>query len=159
MALLFGSYDVSIDEKNRMLVPVEIRRAIDPATDGDAFIMVPGVNRKPWLYPEKYYKSLALQLHSEMAPGEDELAFDQLNFAMASRVEWDKQGRIVIPEKFILKSKLSRDVTVAGSRDHVEIWNRADWVAREEELEARRTEIAVRAKQRQSGSGSTGSGL
>ena len=149
MRLLFGNYELTIDDKNRMLVPSEIRKAIDPQTDGDAFFLVTGINHKLWLYPEKYYEALATRMQSEMAPEEDLLAFDQLNFAMASRVEWDKQGRILIPERVLKKSGLGREVTLIGMRDHAEVWNRADWDARIDELDRKRAEIAVRAKQRQ----------
>jgi MraZ protein len=148
LTLFFGAHDVGIDDKNRMPVPADIRRAIDPETDGEAFFLVPGINQKLWLYPEKYYKSLALQIHSEMAPGEDQIAFDQLNFAMASRVEWDRQGRILIPEKYIRKSGLNKEVTVVGMRDHIEVWNRSDWAVREEEIERRRAEITFRSRQK-----------
>ena len=149
MRLLFGNYELTIDDKNRMLVPSEIRKAIDPETDGDAFFLVTGINHKLWLYPEKYYEALALRMQSEMAPEEDMLAFDQLNFAMASRVEWDKQGRILVPERVLKKSGLGKEITLIGMRDHAEIWNRADWDARIDELDRKRAEIAVRAKQRQ----------
>jgi len=147
--VLFGEHELSIDDKNRMLVPSEIRKAIDPETDGDAFFLVTGINHKLWLYPEKYYEALALRMQSEMAPEEDMLAFDQLNFAMASRVEWDKQGRILVPDRVLKKSGLGKEITLIGMRDHAEIWNRADWDARIDELDQKRAEIAVRAKQRQ----------
>lgn len=151
MRLLYGNYDLSIDEKNRLLVPSEIRRAIDPESDGEAFFLVPGINRRPWLYPEKYYESMADRMRSDIAPGEDALAFDQLNFALATRLEWDKQGRILIPEKLMRKTGLDKEVTVIGARDHVEIWNRNDWAGQEEELERRRPEIAARIRQTKSG--------
>jgi MraZ protein len=147
--LLFGNYDLTIDDKNRMLVPSEIRKAIDPQTDGEAFYLVTGINHKLWLYPEKYYETLADRMQSEITPEDDALALDQLLFGMASKVEWDKQGRVLIPERVLRKSGLGKEVTLIGMRDHAEIWNRADWDARIEELDRKRAEIAVRAKQRQ----------
>ena len=146
--MLYGEYELTIDEKNRMLVPSELRKAFDPAIDGEAFFLVTGVNGKLWLYPEKYYESLASQIRSEMAPEEDLLAFDQANIAMASKVEWDKQGRIVIGEKVLRKASLGREVMLLGVRDHAELWGRGDWEERAAELDQRRAEIAVRAKQR-----------
>jgi MraZ protein len=146
--LLYGNYEVSIDDKNRMLVPAEIRRAIDPETDGEAFFLVPGVNGRPWLYPERPYEQFALRSVSEIAPEEDLLAFDMVNFAMATRLEWDKQGRILIPEKVLRKSGLGREVTVLGVKDHVEIWNRSDWEQQEQELDRTRPEIAMRGRQK-----------
>jgi MraZ protein len=147
--LLYGNYELSIDEKNRMLIPSDIRKAIDVESDGAAFFLVTGINRKLWLYPEKYYETLALKMQSEMAPEEDSLAFDQMNFSLASRVEWDGQGRILIPEKVLRRSGLGKEVTLIGARDHAELWNRADWDARMEELDRKRADIAVRAKQKQ----------
>jgi MraZ protein len=159
--LLYGNYELTLDDKNRLLVPSEIRKALDPETDGEAFFLVTGTNDKLWLYPEKYYETLASQIRSEMAPEDDLLAFDQANFAMASKLDWDKQGRILISERILRKAGLGKDVTLLGMRDHVEIWSRADWEKRAEELDQRRTEIAVRAKQRHmgtdSGTGASGS--
>lgn len=158
MRLLFGNYELTIDDKNRLLVPSEIRKAIDPETDGEAFFLVTGRNGKLWLYPEKYYETLASQIVSEMAPEDDLLAFDQLNFSLATRLEWDKQGRMVIPEKLLRKQELSREVTLIGVRDHAELWSRADWEAYAAELESRRAEVAFRAKQKHMGSmGQSGS--
>ncbi len=147
MRLLYGNYELTIDDKNRVLVPSEIRRALEPQTDGEAFFLVTGVNGKLWLYPEKYYEELASRTRSELAPEEDLLAFDQANIAMASKVEWDKQGRILISEKVLRRANLGRDVVLLGVRDHAEIWDRNDWQKRAEELDQRRAEIAVRAKQ------------
>ncbi|MDB5301147.1 MAG: cell division protein MraZ [Phycisphaerales bacterium] len=145
--LLFGSYDLTIDDKNRMLIPAEIRKSIVPERDGEAFFLIVGINRKPWLYPERYYEELVFQQTPEITPGEEALAFDQMNFAMASKVEWDKQGRILVPDKTLKRTETSKEVTLAGARDHLELWNRADWAAREEELDRQRVEIALRAKQ------------
>jgi MraZ protein len=70
-----------------------------------------------------------------------------MHFARASHVEWDKQGRLVIPEKALRRTGLGRDVTMIGVRDHLELWNRSDWDAREEELSKRHGEIALRARE------------
>jgi len=152
LRLLYGEYDLTIDEKNRLLIPSEIRRLLDAEKDGQAFFLVVGVNRIPWLYPEKYYEQLALGEQPEMIPEEDLLAFRQMNFGMASRLEWDKQGRVLIPEKAMRRMRLERDVTLVGTMDHLEIWGRQAWEERYTQLDTRRPEIALRAKQlRQAG--------
>jgi MraZ protein len=143
---LCGNHEVSIDDKNRLLIPAEIRKAINPETDGDALFLVPGINGKPWLYPEKLYEAFALRSVTEINPEEELLAWDHITFAMATRLEWDKQGRILIPEKVFRKSGLQRDVTVIGSKDHVEIWNRPDWERQEQEYERQRAEIIKRGR-------------
>jgi MraZ protein len=146
--VLYGQYDLTIDEKNRLLIPAEVRRSLDPERDGEAFFVVIGVNHKAWLYPERGYEALVSRLASEMSPGEDKLAFNQMHFSMANRVEWDKQGRMLIPETSRRRTELSRDVTMIGVLDHLELWNREDWVQRQEYLYSRSAELA--AKQRES---------
>jgi MraZ protein len=117
-----------------MLVPAEIRKSLNVERDGEAFFIVIGRNRKPWMYAEKYYEHLVSQRQQELTPDEDSLAFDQFHFARVNRVEWDKQGRILLPDKTLKRTSIGREVTVIGARDHLELWNRAEWEVRFEEL-------------------------
>ena len=80
-------------------------------------------------------------------PGEEQQAFDQLRFAMTSLLEWDAQGRILIPERTLKRTGLNREVTLFGSRDHLELWNRDDWDNRRDELIARSDKIGLPARQ------------
>ncbi len=146
ITVLCGEFDVAIDEKNRLLIPAEIRRALDPERDGDAFFITIGENRQPWLFPERRYETFVSQMESELTPDEDRLAFDQTYFGVASRVEWDKQGRVLIPEKIRGRTQLNREITLVGTRDHLELWNRPAWDARVIELESMRAEIAARQR-------------
>ena len=145
--LFIGEYDLTIDEKNRLLIPAEIRKAMNSDRDGDAFFLVLGLNRKPWLYTQRYYEQKVFESQSDLTPAQEQLDFDHMNFALASKLEWDSQGRLLIPEKTLRRTELTRELTMIGSRDHLELWNRADWSARREELLSRSTEVAFRAKQ------------
>jgi MraZ protein len=66
---------------------------------------------------------------------------------MASRLEWDKQGRVLMPEKTLRRTNVGKDVTLIGVRDHLELWNRGDWEPHFEQLLARGAEVALKAKQ------------
>ena len=144
--MLYGQYDLMTDEKNRILIPAEVRRSLDPEQDGEAFFVIIGVNRKPWLYPERRYKALVSKLESRLTPSEDKLAFYQRYFALASWEDWDKQGRMLIPE-LCRRVEIGREITLIGAYDHYEIWPRAEWLERQEDLIARSDELA--AKQRE----------
>jgi len=145
--MFFGEHELTIDPKNRMLVPSDIRKQINPGRDGDAFFLVPGVNDRPWLYVERYYEELVNRQRRELTPDEDQLAYDRMNLAMAFRLEWDKQGRILFPEKWFKRAGISRDITLIGSADHLELWNRSDWEVERELLNAKRAEIALKVRQ------------
>jgi MraZ protein len=146
ITLLYGEYELNLDEKGRLMIPVEVRKSLNGEEHGEAFFIVTG-DGHPWLYPEKTYLAMVSKLASEMSPADDMLAFDRMKFAMASKVEPDKTGRILVPEKTLRRTGLSREVTLIGVRDHLELWNRAEWEARSEELLARAAEISLKAQQ------------
>lgn len=145
--IFYGSHDVTLDSKNRVSVPSEIRKCIDKERDGEAFFLIVGINRKIWLYTERMYEEMASQQISEMVPGDDALAMDQIWYGQADKVAWDPAGRILIPDKILRKTGTGKEVSIVGLRNHCEIWNRADWAAREEELDRQKVEISLRAKQ------------
>jgi len=150
--VLFGAYELTLDEKNRLLVPSQIRKQLNAERDGEAiflFVTV-GSNRRPWFYPEKYYEELVYKQEPEITPDEDALMFDQMNFALADKVELDKQGRILIDAKTLRRTGTNKEVTLIGVRDHLELWNRQDWDTWVEELERRRSEIATAKRSSQS---------
>ena len=93
MRPLFGNYELTLDEKNRLLVPSDIRKAWNPE-DSESLVIVPGINRKLWLYTEKFYEVMAGQMESELTPENEKEEYDQINFALAQRIEMDKQGRV-----------------------------------------------------------------
>jgi len=144
--VLFGEYELNVDEKNRLLIPSEVRSRIKPEEHGEALFLVVGIDRRPWLYPERYYEELVTRQPSDITPAHDLLAFDQMHFALASRLEPDKQGRVLLPDKILRRAGIQKEVTLIGVRDHLELWNRADWEARREELERRGPESALAAK-------------
>jgi len=144
--VLFGEFDLNIDDKNRLLIPSEVRQRINQAEFGEGFFLVIGINRLPWIYPERYYEELATRIPADLVPADDLLAFDQLHFALASRLEPDKQGRVLLPDRILRRAGIRKEVTLIGARDHLELYNRADWEARREELEKRGREIALAAK-------------
>ena len=145
--VLYGAYELTIDDKSRLQIPSDVRRAIKPDEHGAAFFIVRGINRVPWFYTELYWDELVSRAPQEMTPAFERLAFDQLHFARASRVEPDKQGRVVLPESLLKRSNLKREVTLIGVRDHLELWNRDEWDAHRDALETREAEIAMASRE------------
>lgn len=136
-----GENELTVDEKNRLLIPSDIRKTLDPERDGEALIMVIGENGRPWLYPEKFYQKMVSDKAANMAPDEDTHAFDLLYFARASRLAWDKQGRVVLPEKALRRTSLGKDVTLLGVKDHLELANSSEWDVEDVELGRKSKEL------------------
>ena len=139
-AVYIGEHELTIDDKNRVLVPSDVRKIMDHERDGKGFYLVLGQNRKPWLYAEQYYEGLLsredqeLKPEAEIRPDAKTLENWQATFALASKVAWDKQGRILIPEIMLRRTSTGREITLIGVRNHLEIWNRSDWEVRFNQL-------------------------
>ncbi len=54
-------------------------------------------------------------------------AFSRLLFSGASECEWDKQGRVNVPNHLREYAKLDKECTVIGVSSRVEIWDKATW--------------------------------
>lgn len=125
--LLTGEYEHVLDTKNRLSIPSRIREAIDPRDDGDKFYVVFGPDKLLCLYPSRYYEQMAANMTRTPLPLAESLAYDRLAFGLASLVEPDRQGRILLPERMVRRAGLDREVVLVGVRDHVQVWNRPAW--------------------------------
>jgi transcriptional regulator MraZ len=146
--LFYNTFDLKIDAKNRLFIPATVRKLIDPEIHGKAFFVILGRNRRPWLYPERYYESLVSTIPAEMTPDDDMLAYTHLKFSLADRIEWDEQGRVVFPEKMLRRAQIDKDITLAGAWDHLELWNRHAWEAHSNELVDRSPDLETKARER-----------
>jgi MraZ protein len=144
--ILCGEYELTIDDKNRLLIPSDVRKAVDQKHDGNGFFIIIGDNGKPWLYPDKFYEAIVNQAPSEMLSPEVLRDYDLVNFANANRVSVDKQGRILLPERVLRRTNTERSITLLGARNHLQIWNRTDWEKHFEIARTQRSELAARAR-------------
>jgi len=127
MLLLTGEYQHVIDAKNRVLVSNKLRNQIDADEHGSNFYLVLGVNGILCLYPEKYFEQIVLSVAPGTAAPDEAVAFERMSFALASKVELDGQGRLLLNERLRKRAKLRDQITLVGVRDHIELWNNEDW--------------------------------
>jgi MraZ protein len=127
MLLLTGEYQHVIDEKGRVLVSNKLRNQIDVDQHGSSFYLVLGANGILCLYPEKYFEQIALSAAPPGTPADEAVVFERISFALASKVELDNQGRLLVNERLRSRAGLKEDVTLVGVRDHIELWNTQDW--------------------------------
>lgn len=127
MLLLTGEFDLNLDEKNRLALPVRIRDELTRNKLSNAFYLTLGTNRVLNLYPETVYQQIALVVAPRTGAPDELLAHDRVNFSLASRVELDRQGRLLLGERYIRRAGLSQQIVLIGARDHLEIWDLQRW--------------------------------
>jgi len=127
MLLLTGEYQHVVDNKSRVLISNKLRNQIDVEEHGSNFYLVLGANGILCLYPERYFEQISLAVAPGTAAPDEAVAFERMSFALASKVELDGQGRLLLNEKLRARAGLKDNITLIGVRDHIELWNSESW--------------------------------
>lgn len=133
--MFLGEYEHTIDSKGRMALPARFRVQLDSGA-----VISKGMGSCLSVYTMDRWNEKS----DEQAAGKSDAElrdFERRIFPSASIVELDAQGRLVIPAKLRTYAKLENDVTVAGVRDHIEIWDRATWQAYQRQLDEQGTDV------------------
>jgi len=127
MLLLTGEYQHVVDDKGRVLVSNKLRSQIDADEHGSDFYRVLGANGVLCLYPQKYFEHIALAVAPGTAAPDEAVSFERMSFALASKIELDAQGRLLLNDKLRKRAGLKDQITLIGVRDHIELWNSESW--------------------------------
>ena len=133
--MFLGEYEHTIDAKARLAVPAKFRAQIKHGA-----VLSKGMGTCLSVYTIELWERKSNELVSGMS-SEELRDFELRIYPSASEVELDAQGRMVIPAKLRVYAKLENEVTVAGVRDHFEIWDRATWQAYQERIDAEGSKI------------------
>jgi len=144
--LFTGTYEYAIDAQNRLAIPSEIRGRLHPDRDGEAFFAVIGPDNTLCLYTERGFEKWAEQLNESELPAEDVLEYERMLYALAQRLELDKQGRVRLPETLLQLTDLGKQVVLLGVKDHLEVRDREQWYA---ELQEKLKKPELRTNPRQ----------
>ena len=120
--MFIGEYAHTIDEKGRMAVPSKMRRDV-----GSGAVVTRGIDNCLWLFPKKEWQTLAEKLSSLPLSDANSRAFSRLMLAGAMEVEFDSQGRVLIPSYLRTFAGLRKNAIVAGLYNRLEIWDSSQW--------------------------------
>jgi MraZ protein len=137
--MLLGEHEHSLDEKNRLTLPAKLRAEFE-----DGVVVTRGLDGCLFAYPRGAWEQMSDRLRSLDPLAEGSRVLQRHFFAGAAPGDLDKQGRMVLPSGLIEHAGLSREVTVAGVYDHLEIWDRAKWGQQMHEVEGSAEDVAER---------------
>jgi MraZ protein len=121
MALLSGEYQATLDEKNRLTIPVRFREGIPD----NVLVLTRGmIERCIWAYTPKNWERIASTLKNavSMSLKKTDMIHHRLLFS-TYEVEVDKTGRIAIPQKLKDFAGLSKDLDIVSDGVRIEIWD------------------------------------
>jgi MraZ protein len=128
-----------MDAKGRLAIPARFR---DPFS-GEA-VITRGIDRCLSLYPVDAWQPLAEKVSALSISDPDARAFRRMVFAEAANVEFDRQGRILIPPDLRRYAGLEGEAVVVGMHTYVEIWSPSLWDAQSEMMDQEGSSIAQR---------------
>jgi MraZ protein len=138
--MLLGTYEHTIDDKNRLTLPAKFRQSF-----AEGVVVTRGLDGCLSAYRREDWARL---VESRLAPldpfSKEARQIQRFLFSGAAEADLDKQGRVMVPAPLLEHAKLGRDVVVAGVRDHLEIWDRDAWRRELAEVEGSAEDVAER---------------
>jgi MraZ protein len=118
---LSGEFNVLLDEKFRITLPVQLRKEMDVTS----VKVTKGNDNCLWLYTLEKWKELFEDTFKDITN-----PFSKKNrralrkyIAPSQTLEIDKAGRILIPDNLRTYAGVLKDCVVVGLMDYVEIWD------------------------------------
>lgn len=120
--MFFGQFDHSIDEKGRVTIPARYRDQLE-----DCACLTLGFDNNLMVMRENDFQKLCKKVEAMSIT--DSVARDLARsiFSNFDKIEFDKTGRILIPQKFREKLGLTTMVKLVGLGNYFEIWLPEDW--------------------------------
>lgn len=117
--MYIGEYTHSIDDKGRVIMPSKFREEL-----GVKFYVTKGMEGCIFVYDEVEWKRLEEKTKNLKLTSKKARQFERLFYAPARELEFDKQGRFVIPQNLRDYAKIEKEASIIGVSSRIEIWNK-----------------------------------
>lgn len=139
--MLIGEYIHTIDEKNRVSLPVKFRKEM-----GKKIIITPGLGKCLFIFTAAEWNKVSKKLSSSDTDlsflKADQRSFNRYMFGRAAEIEVDSIGRILVPEFLKDRIGLKGTAAIIGVKDRVEVWNEKAWEEQKEMVEKQAEALA-----------------
>jgi MraZ protein len=122
--MFVGRYEHSIDEKGRMTIPARFREALETG----AYITM-GFDHNLVVYTTSYFNIISEKVREMSNTDPKTRQLRRLLFSKAALLEFDKAGRILIPQFLRDSVDIHDNAIVTGVGDYFEIWSPEIWEA------------------------------
>ncbi len=130
MASFRGTFDYSLDAKNRLTVPSRFRAQL-----AEGVVLAKGLERCVSIWtPRDYDAYTQTSLAGFHTLSKEAQKLKRFFSANSFDTELDAAGRVMVPAFLLEHANLSKEVVVTGSGDALEIWDRAAWADYNDEL-------------------------
>lgn len=135
--MLMGEFSHAIDAKGRLIIPAKFREQL-----GGRVVITRGMDGCLFGYPMDQWKQLEAQMNKLSLTKKNARAFMRFMYSAATECEFDKQGRVNIPQTLRTHAGLTKKCVIVGVSDRFEIWDQDRWAKYTEETEGNVDDIA-----------------
>ena len=115
----------TLDAKGRIRIPTRFRDILKTRYE-DRFVIT-NLDRCLVAYPLQEWEIIEEKLGSLSLVRQDVKAFQRFFISGATECNFDKQGRVLIPQTLREHASLEREVVLAGMLRSFEIWSKDYW--------------------------------
>jgi MraZ protein len=122
--MFLGQYFYTLDSKGRLIIPSRYREHLQCEV-----VVTRGLDRCITLYPIAVWKEIADKVTALPITDRRGRALRRIFFSDANKIELDRQGRILLPERLRKFAGLTTttEVAIVGLDRFIEIWNPEAW--------------------------------
>lgn len=120
--MFIGQYQHSIDEKGRLAFPAKFRKELS-----DGAVVTKGLDGCLFVFSRKKFLQMAESISRLPYTKSSARLYSRLILANACDLEFDKQGRVILPAFLRDYAKIKTEAVVGGLYDRVEIWSKKGW--------------------------------
>lgn len=121
--MFFGSYEYSIDEKGRLVIPSKMRSGLVSLK----LYLLKGFDGCVSIYDESSFITYVKKLELLKFEKEKVRLHQRILLQSVVEIQLDNQGRILIPSKVLKDYCIGNKVLILGALDHIEIWDLMKW--------------------------------
>jgi len=127
--MFLGQFEHTIDEKGRMTIPARFRELLE----GGAYV-TQGFDSNLIVLPTDAFQQIYQRVNQLSMTDPTTRQLKRLIFSYATRLEFDKAGRILLPQFLRETASLDGAAVVVGVGDYFEIWSVQHWADQNDNL-------------------------
>ena len=120
-----GTFDHTLDAKNRLTMPARYRAAL-----ADGVVLAMPVDLRPCVgvWRGEEYERYSERALAELPPLSARLTeLERFFYGSSQDAELDAAGRVIVPSFLGAHAGLEREVVIVGVGDRLELWDRVRW--------------------------------
>ncbi len=124
MEMLIGEFNNTLDDKGRILFPAKLRSVLQQ----DCVVITQGLDHCLMLFTLEEWASLNKKILESVSLFSDQKRLVMRRFiAPAQKIDFDKSGRLSIPQTLRDYADLKGECTILGINKYMELWDSASY--------------------------------